>query len=399
MDRVHLSPSTPKRPFRLFPCGLLLTLLLLPLPEVSGQTLPDRIHDFLEDASGFQLLGDIQEVSLGQGEDLAIALPLLEGADYIVVAYCGDACTNLDLVLFDSAGGEVQADRLPDSQPVLMITAESTGVFYIHATVVECSMENCETAVGVLASTDEPGLVPGEDMEGRLTLVGTELMSLGFEEVGEENRGALLTDQAITVPLTLVGGMDYRVVGVCDMDCFDLDLALLDPDGMEAASDFLEDALPILAFVPDSTMDYQVEVIMVACAVEPCSFRIATFAKEKGDAAGRTTFSGEMVFQETIRGELESKDQQLSGAYLDIHEIEVRAGQRLIVDLRSEDFDTLLRVFRPDGVGDESDDYGLETNHSRIEILALADGVYSIQVTSFSPGSSGGYVLQIAVVE
>ena len=399
MDRVHLFPSTPQRPLRLFPCGLLLTLLLLSPTVASGQTLSDRVHDFLEDASGFQLLGNIEEGSLGPGQNLAISVPLLEGSDYMVVAYCGDACTNLDLVLFDSAGGEVQADRLPDSQPVLMLTAESTGVFYIQATVVECSIESCETVVGFLGSTDEPGLVPGEDMAGRLTLVGADLMSLGFDKSGKENRGSLLSDQAINVPVTLVGGMEYRMVGVCDQDCFDLDLALLDPNGVEATSDFLEDALPILAFVADSTMDYQMEVIMVACAVEPCAFRIATFTKEAMRATEKTTFSGEMIFQETIRGELESKDEQLSGAYLDFHEIEVRAGQRLIVDLRSDDFDTLLRVFRPDGVGDENDDFALETNHSRIEILVLEDGVYSIQVSSFHPGSKGGYVLQIAVVE
>jgi serine protease Do len=89
----------------------------------------------------------------------------------------------------------------------------------------------------------------------------------------------------------------------------------------------------------------------------------------------------------------------LSGAYLDRYEIEVLPGQRIIADLRSEEFDTFLRVLDPMGVGDENDDYGLEQSHSHVEKLALVEGTYVIEVTSFDPYSTGAYRLQIAVVE
>jgi hypothetical protein len=360
----------------------------------------DRVHDFLESASGFHLLGTINEGVLKSGQSMAIRATLFEGSDYMVVGYCDDACTNLDLTLFDPSGKEIQADRLPDSEPILTITAEVSGDYVIQVDTGECSVDGCEIAVGILGGSPEPGVSPGEDMAARLTLFGAELMSMGFTKFGDERRGSLNTDQTITVPFLLQEGWEYRMTGVCDRDCFDLDLVLLDPRGAEVASDVFEDALPILAHAPDTTGEHQVEVIMVACDVEPCAFRIATYAKEKDVVPGRTTFSGELVFLETHHGELDPGDERLpSGAYLDVFEVEAPPGQRIIVDRRSDDFDTLLRLLDPEGEGKESDIDGEDPGHSHIEIVTLKEGSYSIQVTSLSPESSGAYFLQIAVVE
>jgi hypothetical protein len=378
---------------------LLSTLLILsPLTVASGQAPSDRVYDFLQSASGFFLLGNLHEGVLESGRSMAITVPLLEGAEYMVVAYCDDRCTNLDLILFDSSGEEIQADRLPDKEPILALTAESTGEYFIQAEAVECSQEGCEVAVGILGSTDEPGVGPGEDMGSRLTLASAELTSAGFTQFEGERRGSLSTDQTVELPVTLQEGSEYRMIGVCDMDCLDLDLALLDPGGAEVASDFMEDALPILVHRPDTTGEYRVEVIMVACGIEPCAFRLATYVKEGNAGPGGAPFSGELISHETYEGTLDSDDEQLSGAYLDEYEVEARVGERIIVDLRSDVFDTLLRVLDPDGTGEENDDYGYDTGHSHIEMLVLKAGVYSVQVTSYLPVTSGEYVLQIAVV-
>jgi hypothetical protein len=333
------------------------------------------------------------------GEDMVARVNLVEGGDYMVVAYCDPGCTNLDLVLVDSFGEQIEADRLPDAEPILMFAAESTGSFQVQVNAVECSDVGCSVAVGILGSTSEPGMLPGEDMAGRLTLVGAELTSLGFTEIGDERIGSLNSDQIISLPITLEAGREYRLAGVCDQDCLDLDLALVDPTGETVASDILEDALPILAHVADTTGNHQLEIIMIACALEPCAYRVATFLKGETVGPGGTTFSGELVFHDTHHGELGPEDDQMAGAYLEVYEVEAKAGQRIIVDLRSEDFDTLLRLLDPDGEGEENDDFGYDTGHSHIEILAEIDGTYAVQVTSFTTHTSGTFVLQIAVVE
>ena len=237
-------------------------------------------------------------------------------------------------------------------------------------------------------------------MAGRLIFLDSEFTSIGFTETGDQRRGSLNTEQSISLPMPFEEGFEYRIAGVCDRDCFDLDLVLRDPQGREVDSDFLDDALPILAHVADTTGDYQMEVVMVACGVEPCAFRIATYVKGEERGQAGTTFSGELVFQETYRGQLGPEDETLpTGEYLDVYEVEVRAGQRIIIDLRSEEFDTFLRATGPDGVAEENDDYGEDVGHSHMELLTLGDGVYSIQVTTFSTKMSGSYILQVAVVE
>ena len=397
---MDCGPTPPGARRMLRPWLSALALLALPIPgPAAGQTPADRVSEFLDAASGFQILGSVQEGSRGAGQDLMFKVTLVQGADYMVVGYCGPGCSNLDLVLLDSFGEEIEADRLPDAEPVLMFTAESTGNFEIRATMVDCSQERCSTAVGVLGSTAEPGMMPGEDMAGRLTLVGAEFTNLGFTEVGDERFGSLNSDQAIRVPIPMEAGREYRLAGVCDQDCLDLDLVLVDPSGRAVTSDRLEDAIPILAHVADTTGDFQVEVIMIACALEPCAYRVAAFAKGEKVGPGGATFSGTLLSHETFQGELGLEDDLVSGAFVEIFEVEARAGQRIIVDLRSDDFDTLLRLVGPDGSGEENDDFGYDTGHSHIEMMAEKAGVYSVQVTSFTTESTGKFTLQIAVVE
>jgi len=364
-----------------------------------AQTPSERVVGFLESAGGFSLLGEIQEGALREQESAAISATFLEGSDYMVVGFCDAPCANLDLVLTDPDGGELQADTLPDREPILTFTPESLGPVNILVRMVDCAAERCGYAVGILGRSQERGVVPGEDMLGRLALFASELTVQGFTEVGDHRRGALNTDQAVGLPLTVQAGLQYRIVGVCDQDCLDLDLALYDSAGVELASDYLDDALPILAFSPKAGGEMDLEVIMVACGLEPCAFRVATYAKGETIGPGGASFSGELLLFETHHGQLEGGDTQLSGTYLDEYAVEAQAGQRIIVDLRSDHFDTLLRLLDPEGSGEENDDYGAETGHSHIEFLALLSGVYSVQVTSFDAGSTGEYVLQIAVVQ
>jgi len=354
---------------------------------------------FLASASGFSLVRDVQEGSMASGEILEIPVTLMAGSDYMLVGFCDQACSNLDLLLLDASGEEVQADTLPDSQPMVTFSPESLHPSVVKVVMARCATPRCRFALGILGRSQEPGVPPGEDMIGRLALFGSELRVQGFTEIEGNRIGSLATDQAVRIPVSARQGLEYRIVGVCDQDCWDLDLALYDSAGGEVASDFLEDALPILAFSPESDGSFEVEVIMVACGLEPCGFRLGTYAKS--DSPGPTTpsFSGELLFFETYDGELGPDDEQLGQAYVDEYEVQATAGQRIVVDLRSDEFDTLVRLLGPDGHGTENDDFAGEVGHSHIEQMALVDGTYSVQVTSFEGLDQGAYVLQIAVVK
>jgi hypothetical protein len=398
MDRVFASAFT-SRLSRGPLTGLALTFLMVLSPSVaSGQSPLERVHHFLDSASDFNLLGEVQRGVLQSNENMSIAVTLLEGTEYMVVAYCGEGCGNLDLALFDDMGNEVQADRLPDTEPLLALSAEKTGAFQILAETGECPDEGCVVAVGVMASTDEPGVLPGEDMGGRLEIFGMQVRALGFTKSGKGGGGHLEHEEAVKIPVPLEKGLEYRIAGTCDLDCYDLDLALFDPQGVEITTDFMDDDFPILGFVPDTTAVYQLEVIMIGCGLAPCAFRTISYTREVQAAPPDGFFSGEVVSYQNIRGELQEDDDLLADMYFDVYEVDMEAGQRLILDLRSEEFDTLLRLLDADGKGEENDDFGLELGHSRLEKIVTTAGKYSVQVASATPYSTGSYELQIAVV-
>ena len=105
-----------------------------------------------------------------------------------------------------------------------------------------------------------------------------------------------------------------------------------------------------------------------------------------------------------VRGELKETDpldrvQKQSRA--NVHEVELKAGQAMLVGLRSIDFDPMLRVEDAKGtVLGQNDDIvrGTLTN-SRLGFVAPQAGTYRLVVTSFHPDWTGEYLLEVAPLE
>jgi hypothetical protein len=71
--------------------------------------------------------------------------------------------------------------------------------------------------------------------------------------------------------VSLVGGKAYSVHGVCDSDCNDVDLELLQAsDGLVVGSDLLTDDYPVVDFNPSADGDYYVRLILKTCVRAPC---------------------------------------------------------------------------------------------------------------------------------
>ena len=379
---------------------LLLTVSLQPT-LVAAQTPGQKIQEFVATASGYTLRPNPEEGSLQAGRQMAFPAELLVGGDYMVVGFCDDDCTDLDLAVLDPFGEEVESDYLPDSQPVLMVRPEVRGMYQIRVDMVSCAAEPCGFAVGILEGgiRGDPGSL-GQDMEDRLSLFRVELTEEGFTEVGSPESGNLDEDQEIRFPVSLVEGLEYKLTGVCDNDCEDLDLVLLNPDEQEVASDLLSDAIPLVTVTPTSSGEYRIAVRMVTCTIEPCGFTVSTFARGGGLGPGGVAITGNIVLEETHQGTLEAGDERLrEGEYFDQFSIRAESGQIIIVDLRSPDFDTYLILEGPGAEQERNDDWGDDTMHSHIELVAPDTGTYSVLVTTFLAEEVGEYTLQIAVVE
>jgi hypothetical protein len=98
-----------------------------------------------------------------------------------------------------------------------------------------------------------------------------------------------------------------------------------------------------------------------------------------------------------IQGRIEATDSELGDdEHYDDHRIELRANQRVLLTLESDDFDPVLMVYRADDMHEpvaENDD-GSEGFNSRLAFAAPADGTYVMRVLSYEPGTLGAYALR-----
>jgi hypothetical protein len=377
-----------------------LTLSIQAVPALA-QTPPEKIREFAATASGFTLRESLEEGSLQAGRQMAFPAELSVGVDYMVVGFCDSDCTDLDMSILDPSGEEIGNDYLPDAQPMLIVTPEVRGTYQIQVEMVSCSVEPCRFAVGIMESElDEQPQAGGGDIQDRLSIFRSNLAEEGYTEVGSPETGSLNEGQEIRFTISLTQGLEYKLAGVCDNDCDDLDLMLYGPSGEEVASDLLSDPIPLLSVAPTAGGDHRVAVVMVNCTVEPCGFMVSTFVKGGGIGPGGVAITGSVVLEEAHRGTLEAGDQRLrEGEYFDEYTIQAVAGQTIMVDLRSPDFDTYLILETPGGEQERNDDWGDDTMHSHIEMIAPETGTYSVLVTTFLAEESGEYTLQVAVVE
>lgn len=89
--------------------------------------------------------------ALAQGDDEEFELDLEDGTEYVVVGVCDGDCSDLDLVLTDDEGEEVESDRAMDDVPVLTISGQS-GSFVLSVQMATCSASRCGYGVRVFRS-------------------------------------------------------------------------------------------------------------------------------------------------------------------------------------------------------------------------------------------------------
>lgn len=102
----------------------------------------------------------------------------------------------------------------------------------------------------------------------------------------------------------------------------------------------------------------------------------------------------------TVEGQLtESDGKSESDTPADAWRFEGREGQRVRIEMTSDDFDTYLELFDENRVSlDEDDDGGPEGTNSRITLTLPHTGAYIIEARAFSDGT-GAYSLSLAEVQ
>jgi len=111
-------------------------------------------------------------------------------------------------------------------------------------------------------------------LDSAAVLMGNEGFSLQDDIV----TGDLRQGEDEQFELELEGGRTYIIVGVCDGDCSDLDMALTTAAGEDVSSDYETDDVPMVMVEVPSDATYHLKVEMATCSVEPCAFGVGVFA-------------------------------------------------------------------------------------------------------------------------
>ena len=139
-------------------------------------------------------------------------------------------------------------------------------------------------ALALLAAAPAAAQVPdpyARELAHKLAQAEQVLSESGYSRAAGPFAGGLAPRESRTYTVTLRAGLDYRVIGVCDSRCGDIDLRLYDPSHNQIAQDVLDDNIPVLQVRPASTGGYQIEVDMYRCsaAPSPCWYAFNVYSR------------------------------------------------------------------------------------------------------------------------
>jgi len=172
-------------------------------------------------------------------------------------------------------------------------------------------------------------------------------------------------------------------------DDFDTYLILVDPRGGHVESD--DDANGDSSIGTRLTTPGTHRVLVTS--YEPAETGAYTLSIDLGEV--RSAELERLPVGESRQGRLEAGDDEVDGAFLDRYAFRAEAGTAVEIVLSASDFDTYLWLAMPDGSVLENDDDWDDLGRSRLQLTLGLTGGYELGVTSYDPGASGGYVIEV----
>ncbi len=97
-----------------------------------------------------------------------------------------------------------------------------------------------------------------------------------------------------------------------------------------------------------------------------------------------------------VQGQLGSGDATLdNGEWFDAYEVQLQAGQDLVLDMTSAELDTYVGVRAPSGDVSGNDDHEGSRSHSRHELVVEESGSWIVIATTYAAGEGGNYTLRV----
>jgi hypothetical protein len=75
--------------------------------------------------------------------------PLIASTDYVITGACDVDCSDIDILVKDAYGNEVNSDVLADDQPIVEFTAGQGGEYTVEIKMYSCAVEPCYFGFGI----------------------------------------------------------------------------------------------------------------------------------------------------------------------------------------------------------------------------------------------------------
>lgn len=108
--------------------------------KTASKTLSDR---------GYAQTHETQIGSLRDDENESFTVTLHSGTAYALVGVCDNDCTDVDLVLYDADGDQVDSDLQTDDYPMVQVRPRETMRYRVKVIMATCKTNPCWYGIGV----------------------------------------------------------------------------------------------------------------------------------------------------------------------------------------------------------------------------------------------------------
>ncbi len=261
--------------------------------------------------------------------------------------------------------------------PIVEVTPSRTASYTVHVYMASCSEEPCYYGVGMFArgsaAVAGSGKDGGQSYSGRLEKGDEQLSSKEYYDVYSFQASA---GEEVAVDLR--------------SNDFDPFLILLSPSERDTQNDDYENSSSHSRI--EKVLDESGEWTVMVTSYEPGetgAYNVTiTTSGSAAVASGGSRYES---------GTLAGGDYELSsGEYYDSYSFNGSAGEQIVIDLRSSEFDPYLMLITPAEEQFENDDHEGDASRSMIAMSLPESGQYEIIITTYKPGESGSYDLSIA---
>jgi hypothetical protein len=118
-----------------------------------------------------------------------------------------------------------------------------------------------------------------EEVRAKLYIAGNMFINRGYVLTHEIVWGRLSEGEAETIGIELDGRMEYVIFGVCDNDCYNVNIDFYDMQGNRLAYNYEYSEVPYIV-VPRGYYDrYLIQITMARCITYTCNYGVAVFGR------------------------------------------------------------------------------------------------------------------------